>query len=103
MVEFFGDGGLPVGLIAGAKWTEFDVQVQPGERLLLASDGISECPDQNDNLLDDEGLAKIMRRNARLSGNAFFETLIWDLSKFADDRPFPDDISAVLLEYSGTG
>ncbi|MEE9388204.1 MAG: SpoIIE family protein phosphatase [Paracoccaceae bacterium] len=100
-VEFCGDGGLPVGLIPDASWTDFEIQMHAGDRLLLASDGITECPDKNDNLLDDDGLAKLMRRNADLHGNAFIETLIWDLAKYADDQPFPDDISAVLLEYDG--
>ena len=42
-----------------------------------------------------------MRRNARLRSHTFFDTMIWDLAKFTDDQPFPDDISAVLLEFVG--
>jgi len=102
-IEFFGQGGLPIGLIEQASWNDFTIRLNPGDRLMLASDGITECPDQHGNLLDDAGLAKILRRNARLKSNSFFETLLWDLSNFAGDQTFPDDVSAVLLEYDGAG
>ncbi|MEE9427005.1 MAG: SpoIIE family protein phosphatase [Paracoccaceae bacterium] len=100
-IENCGSGGFPVGLIDDATWSDFEIQLTQGDRLLLASDGISECPDKHGKLLDETGLTKILRRNARLRGNSFFETLIRDLTKFADGQPFPDDISAVLLEYDG--
>jgi len=100
-VEFFGDGGLPVGLIPDASWSDVSIRLNAGDRLLLASDGVTECPDKDDQLLDDDGLARLMRGNADQKSHALFDTLIWELTKFADDRPFPDDISAVLLEYCG--
>ncbi len=100
-VQFVGEGGLPVGLIADATWTDFDVTLGAGDRLLLLSDGIIECPGQSEQMLDEEGLEKILQRNARLHGNSFFETLIWDLTTFTGGQDFPDDISGVMLEHDG--
>jgi len=100
-IDFAGTGGLPIGLIPGAEWENHQFILAPGDRLLVASDGITECPDRTGELLDETGLEKIMKRNARLRGNAFFETMMWELTKFAGDKDFPDDISAILLEYDG--
>lgn len=100
-IEFAGAGGLPIGLIPGAEWEDHSFDLAPGDRLLVASDGITECPDPTGELLDEAGLEIILKRNARLHGNAFFETLMWELTKFAGDKDFPDDISAILLEYEG--
>ncbi|MGR3662033.1 MAG: PP2C family protein-serine/threonine phosphatase [Paracoccaceae bacterium] len=100
-VEYCGDGGMPIGLIEDASWEDFTIQLHAGDRLLLLSDGITECPDPNDNMLEEDGLTRLLKRNARLQGNTFFETLIWDLTAYAGDKNFPDDVSAVLLEYDG--
>ena len=102
-VEFTGAGGLPIGLIPDASWENHSVHLAAGDRLLMASDGVSECPDPSGQMLEEAGLRKILHRNARLRGMAFIETLMWDLSNYAGDRDFPDDISAIFLEYEGTG
>ena len=101
-VEFLGDGGLPVGLIPGAGWEEVAVQLTPGDRLLLLTDGITECPGADGAELGEAGLALILRRNRILTARAFLEALMWDLSAHAGKRDFPDDISGVLFEYQGS-
>lgn len=98
-VEFIGAGGLPVGLIPDASYEDFSVKLDTGDRLLLFSDGITECPDESgDGMLGEAGLAELLDRNRDQTGNAFFDTLIWDLNDFAKDEDFPDDISAILVE-----
>ena len=100
-VEFVGDGGLPVGLIADAEFDEFLAQLLPGDRLFLGSDGITECEDLGGTMLEEPGLTRLLTRNAHLSGEKFFQTLLWDLTSYAGDREFADDVSGVLLEFTG--
>ena len=90
-------------MIVGAQWSDFTIQLAPGDRLMLLSDGITECPGPNGDMLEEDGLAQILHRNAGLRGSAFFETLILDLTNFAGDKDFPDDVSGVLLEYTAPG
>lgn len=99
VVEMIGSGGLPVGLVEGASYEEFDVRLTAGDRLLLHSDGINECADRQGKLLGDEGLALIMRDLRQTRAMAFLESLIWKLTEHAQDQDFGDDVSAVLLEF----
>lgn len=98
-----GEGGLPVGLLEGAKYTGFEAQLQPGERLLMVSDGITECPDPQGRQLGHEGLERILGRLTRLRGAALLDALIRELAHWHGSEDFPDDVSCALFEYSGTG
>ncbi len=100
-VEFVGKGGMPVGLIADATYSEFELTLHPGDRLLLMSDGVTECADPDGNLLDEDGLTALMKRNAAVSGEAFLEAMMWDLQAFSGENDFTDDVSAILVEFRG--
>lgn len=98
-VAYFGSGGLPVGLIPNAHFENHEIIISKGDRILLVSDGITECPDGADGMLGEAGLADLVRKNTGQRANRFFDTLIWDLNHYNKDQDFPDDISAILLEY----
>lgn len=98
-VEVVGTGGLPVGLIDGAEYQDFEVIMSPGDRLMIHSDGVVECADPDGTLLDDNGLAQILGELRQTRGMACLESLIWKLVDFAQTDEFTDDVSAVLLEF----
>lgn len=98
-VEFVGTGGLPVGLIEGAQYHQFDVTLGAGDRLLIQSDGMVECSDIHGNLLGEEGLHSILAALRQTRGMGCLESIVWQLTAFASGRDVDDDISAVLLEF----
>lgn len=98
-VEMIGTGGLPVGLIDGAEYEDFEVTMGPGDRLMIHSDGIVECADPDGALLDDNGLAQILTDLRQTRGMACLESLLWKLVAFAQTDDLSDDVSGVLLEF----
>lgn len=100
-IEYPGDGGLPVGLIEGATYAEFETVLVAGDRLFLGSDGITECENPEGAMLEEEGLSILLAQNVNLGGERFFETFMWDLTSYAGDADFADDVSGVLLDYKG--
>jgi len=100
-IASLGGGGFPVGLIEDATFTQFETVLAPGDRLIILSDGVTECPDPGGILFGDEELNHALKRLHPIKGEAFFETLLWELGEFADGNKFPDDISGVILEYAG--
>lgn len=101
-VDLCGQGGLPIGLVPDATYDDFQIELSPGDRLFLMSDGITECPGKNENdMLDESGIIELLKRNSAIRGPNFLESLMWDLDAYAGNQEFPDDISAVLLEFNG--
>lgn len=101
-VERIGAGGMPIGLFPDARFDGFTVQLAPGDRLLLYSDGLTDCPGADGRPLDDEGLLEMCGRNAASHGAALLDAIEEDVEHFRGGRDFPDDVSALLVTYAGT-
>ena len=99
-VERLGAGGLPIGLIPEARYDRLDTRLAPGDRLLLVSDGFTECPLPDGQDFGEDGLIDSLRRSAHLSGADLLESLVWDLTHRSGGDIFPDDVSGIILDLS---
>lgn len=99
-IEFVGEGGLPIGLIPNAKYASFSVQLQPGDRLLLYSDGVTECLGSDDEEFGSDRLAQLLRKLGHQKGLSFLEAIKWELARWTGRRDFADDVSAVCVEFA---
>ncbi len=100
-VEFIGDGGVPIGLLPDVRFEPVTLSLEPGERLLFYSDGFTESLDSDGNMLDEEGLARLIRENVHLTGPEFLEALSNALGSRLPDGKLDDDVSALVLDYNG--
>ena len=98
-----GDGGFPVGLFPQASYAPVTVHLQPGDRLVIPSDGVTECPVSGGapGDLGDAGLAAIMDAARDLRGRHLHDALLAGLAAHAGTQDFPDDVSAVILDFKG--
>lgn len=97
-IERLGQGGLPVGLIPGAAFDRHEVRLEPGDRLVLVSDGVTECPLPGGEEFGEQGLVDSLTRSAHLTGSDLLEALVWDLTQGSGSDSFPDDVSGVVLD-----
>lgn len=96
-----GDGGFPIGLFPEAEFTSVTSKLAPNDRLLIASDGVTECPNEDSILLEENGLEELMASVSKAANDNFLPGMVSALKAYRGSGGFPDDISAVLLDYHG--
>ncbi|MFW8593845.1 PP2C family protein-serine/threonine phosphatase [Cribrihabitans neustonicus] len=101
--EFIGKGGVPVGLISGVSYSQEEVVMKRGDRLLLYSDGFTEARLEDGSMLEAEGLIELVRNcDGNQSGKEFLDDLYWNLTQMmSKEHGLEDDVSATLFEYNG--
>lgn len=99
--EFIGEGGVPVGLLSGVPYAQIEMTLQPGDRLLLYSDGFTECRLKNGEMLEQDGLLDLIAKcDGGQAGREFLDDLFWRLSQaMSPEFGMEDDVSATLFEY----
>jgi phosphoserine phosphatase RsbU/P len=90
-----GEGsGLPVGLIPGTCYRQTVVPLDPGDLLVLYSDGITDCEDRSGAELSVEGLLAWARQAPTDSAQAAGE---WLMSRFHAWRGEPSDDETLIV------
>ena len=98
-VEFLEMFSMPIGLVDAPEFSSTSLTLREGERLLLYSDGVTECPGLGeDDMLDEDGLASLANPLALKHGPEYVKALVDGLADYAGNADFPDDLSAVMIE-----
>lgn len=101
--EFLGQGGMPIGLLPDLVCDQFETRLGVGDRLLLYSDGITECRMKGGDMLEEDGLLQLIGKCLPdRTGREFLDDLFWNLTQdMLPKAGLEDDVSAILLEYRG--
>lgn len=101
--EFLGDGGMPIGMFPGASWQQFEVVLGRGDRIVLYSDGLTECPTRDGGMLGPEGLVRLAGFAASAGGEGeFLDDIFRTLSQeMTPGAGLEDDVSAIVFEFGG--
>jgi phosphoserine phosphatase RsbU/P len=89
-------GGLPDAV---ADEAAIEMDLNPGDRVVLYTDGISEVFDSRGEMLGTEGVQKIVRETALLPFGDMQQALLNRVAAWREGAP-TDDMSLVLLEIS---
>jgi len=100
-VRRLGSGGMPQGLIQEAKFQRFEFTMNAGDKLLLYSDGLTECPLENGDMLEEDGLIDLLKKHSDAKGEAMIARMAAELEVMSGGADFPDDASALLVEFDG--
>ena len=93
--------GLPIGLFSTEQFASRRLRLEPGETLLLYTDGVLEArgPDGDEYGLD--RMMALVRSGAATAPNPLVESCMHDIATFGRSSSFADDVSIMALRRAG--
>lgn len=91
--------GMPLGALESSSYTGTTYVLSPGDRLILATDGILDALSPN-LALQQSLLEHLLERAHSINSESFAPTVISLLSHRWIASSFPDDVTFVTLEYA---
>ena len=87
--------------LAGMDFTKYkqsEIKLEPGDTLLLYTDGVTEAHDKTKTLYREERLARMLEKTRDSSGEEVLDSIFKDINVFAEGVPQFDDITMVILK-----
>ena len=96
-------GGVALGMFDGLDYADSHVKMEPGARLVLFSDGVTEAFNDDDEAFGDDRLLDTARVLPEEQGSDQDVTdIVTAVDTFTGEAPQFDDITCVVLIYRGT-
>ena len=97
-VEQLASGGLPLGIKADAEYREGRSNLQPGDVLVIYSDGVTEATSPTGEEFGPTRLYEVVSRNIDASAAGIRDRIESALTKFAQGTRAADDITLVIVK-----
>ena len=89
--------GPPLGLLSDAGHDELRARLQPGDTLIIISDGCTEATDQNGNEFGEERFGECIERHCEESAGELVRSLYREICLFTQRSENEDDITILAL------
>lgn len=99
------ENGLMLGPFADAPYSAGTLSLEPGDRILLFTDGLLEVKNSSGREFGVEGVRQILESKHDLPPGRFADALLYALSSWSEDAIGPrqaDDITVVAIGFQGT-
>jgi len=99
-IEPLTQGGLLLGIVPEAEYASGTVRLEPGELLLIYSDGVTEARSAEEEEFGEERLMEFLRQSRSLSPVDMIELLIQRVREFSSRGKPSDDVTIVVMRRS---
>ena len=94
-------GGVVLGLFEHAKFEQETVQLQPGDLVILFSDGVTEAMNPAMDEFTDDRLLDCANTHRGQTPQEVLDALLADVHEFCAGATQSDDITVVMVRYNG--
>ena len=90
--------GPAIGLLEKFSIHCDEIQMEPGDILLLYTDGITEAADHHGKLWGEDRLADIIRQNSDATSEQLIQLIMKTLKEYSNGSPLADDVTLVIAK-----
>ncbi len=90
--------GIPVGLLENVEYDETRFEAEPGDVVVLFSDGVQDQPNPAGEEYGRRRLRRYLEANCNLSAQQIADGLLADLEGFRETQPVHDDQTVIVLK-----
>lgn len=101
-IEELPGNGRFLGMLPDLSLEEHTIQLQPGDRLVLFSDGVTDATNWQDEQYDHPRFMAALQAGARLSADALVQHLVTDVVNWCQESPAFDDLTLLVTEVRET-
>ena len=95
--------GFVIGGMEGVRYREYEIQMEPGEKLFVYTDGVPEATDANKALFGTERMLEALNGAKEASPRDILGSVRRAVDGFVQDEEQFDDLTMLCLEYRGAG
>jgi len=92
-----GRTGIPVGVSPEAAWSSLSLEMQPGDALLLYTDGVTEAQGPSGEFFGESGLGRVLRDWDGSSAETLKQQVLQAVQAFVQSAAQQDDIAVMVL------
>ena len=93
--------GLVIGGMEGIKYRNYEIQLSPGDRLFLYTDGVPEATDKDDKMFGMERMLRALNTEPDASPEQLIHNVKKAMDDYVKDAEQFDDITMLSLYYKG--
>jgi sigma-B regulation protein RsbU (phosphoserine phosphatase) len=99
-IERLTNGGVPFGILPAAPYQSGNVTLQPGDWLVIFTDGVVEAMNIRGEEYGEERLLQVLSAGAATTPDELLRRIMGDLDAFVGATPQHDDITCLLLKVN---
>jgi phosphoserine phosphatase RsbU/P len=99
-IERLEAGGLPLGIIGDTAYQSATVFLEPGDWLVIFTDGVVEAVNARDEEYGETRLTSVLQAGTDAASVRLLSRIMVDLDLFAGNTPQHDDMTCVLVKVS---
>ncbi|MBR6478369.1 MAG: SpoIIE family protein phosphatase, partial [Lachnospiraceae bacterium] len=93
--------GLVIGGMAGTRYKEYEIQMNPGDVLYVYTDGVPEASDAENHMYGTARMIEALNKHEVSDVKHLIESVRDDVNDFVKDAEQFDDITMLCMEYKG--